>query len=128
MLRQTRTITLQERTRTLRRGPWYVTGMSGVPGSFAPFLTPSSVTTSDPESAPASPSPTPAFPVLLGLLRAVAAKPSGATDLQKESGLGLLEFGQALESLTSQALVVVSGPPGEELVSITDDGKALLAA
>jgi DNA-binding transcriptional ArsR family regulator len=51
--------------------------------------------------------------------------PVEASKLQSALGLDLLTFSKELESMTDAKLVQVSGEPGQEIVSLTEQGHTL---
>jgi hypothetical protein len=61
----------------------------------------------------------------LSVLTALAADPQGVmalTDLQKASGMGFLEFSEALKRLVGTGYLTVSGQPGSETAQLTKLG------
>ena len=62
----------------------------------------------------------------LSVLMALAAEPRGVmalTDLQQASGMGFLEFSEAMKRLVGTGYLTVSGQPGAETAQLTRLGE-----
>ena len=86
-------------------------------GNFSAFL--DYMNKPDDEPAPAaSASP----PRILRVLASTNTRQMAETDLRRACGMNLADFARAVDSFKSANLISVSGPPGDEVVVLTDIG------
>jgi DNA-binding MarR family transcriptional regulator len=83
-------------------------------GSFLESVNKSSSTESDPNAAPLK---------LLQLLQ--ERGPQRTSELQNALHVDLLAFSKSLDAMTKANLVQISGEPGEEVISLTEQGHTL---
>ena len=49
--------------------------------------------------------------------------PAPVPDLMKESGMGIIDFAEALKAICEAGLITLAGPPGNEMVELTPNGE-----